>query len=65
MVSVPWESVEATDRYTVTFKLQEPRLRALNLILDWYQTLILPPRWSTNMAALPTGGRESAPVPTR
>ena len=43
LTSVPWESVEATDRYTVVFKLQEPRLRALNLILDWYQMLMQAP----------------------
>ena len=43
LTSVPWESVEATDRYTVVFKLKEPRLRALNLILDWYQMLMQAP----------------------
>ena len=43
LTSVPWESVEATGDHTVVFKLQEPRLRALNLILDWYQMLMQPP----------------------
>ena len=43
LVSVPWESVEATGDHTVVFKLQEPKLRALNLILDWYQMLMQPP----------------------
>ena len=43
LTSVPWESVEATDDHTVVFKLKEPRLRALNLILDWYQMLMQPP----------------------
>ena len=40
---MPWESVEATGDHTVVFKLQEPKLRALNLILDWYQMLMQPP----------------------
>ena len=43
LTSVPWESVEATGDHTVVFKLKEPRLRALNLILDWYQMLMQPP----------------------
>ena len=38
-----WESIEATDEYTVVFKLKEPNTRALMLILDWWHSLILPP----------------------
>ena len=40
---LPWESIEATDEYTVVMKLQEPRLRALNLILDGNSMFIQPP----------------------
>ncbi len=38
-----WESITATDKYTVVFKLKEPNTRALMLILDWWHSLILPP----------------------
>ena len=64
-MSVPWESVEATDRYTVIFKLQEPRLRALNLILDWYQMLILPPEVVDEHGGITDWRQGVAPVPTR
>ena len=40
---LPWESIEATDKYTVVMKLKEPRLRALNLILDGNSMFIQPP----------------------
>ena len=42
-MALPWESVEATDKYTVVMKLKEPRLRALNLILDGWNAVIQPP----------------------
>ena len=37
-----WESIEATDKYTVVMKLKEPNIRALNLIVEW-QISIQPP----------------------
>ena len=40
---LPWESIEATDKYTVAFKLTEPNTRALMLVLDWWHAFILPP----------------------
>ena len=43
IIDLPWESIEATDKYTVVFKLKEPRLGALRGILnDWF-SWILPP----------------------
>ena len=39
----PWESIEATDRYTVEFKLTEPRLELQNQVLTEVGTWILPP----------------------
>ncbi len=38
LTSIPWESVTATDKWTVVFKLKEPRLRALNHVLESHQT---------------------------
>ena len=38
-----WESITATDRYTVVFKLKQPYLRAVNVITDWYSIAINPP----------------------
>ena len=43
LIAFPFESVEATDKYTVVMKLKEPRLRALNLILDDWNAVIQPP----------------------
>ena len=43
LVALPWESVEATDKWTVVMKLKEPRLRALVSILDWNNMAIQPP----------------------
>ena len=43
MGELPWESIEATDDYTVAFKLTEPNTRALMLVLDWWHAFILPP----------------------
>ena len=39
----PWESIEATDRYTVEFKLTEPRLDLPNHVLTEVGVWILPP----------------------
>ena len=39
----PWESIEATDRYTVEFKLTEPRLDLQNQVLTEVGVWILPP----------------------
>ncbi len=41
--TVPFESITATDEYTVVFKLKEPYLRAPILIMDWYTVTIQPP----------------------
>ena len=38
LTSIPWESVTATDKWTVVFKLKEPRLRALHHVLESHQT---------------------------
>jgi len=38
-----WESITATDKYTVVFKLKQPYLRAVNVITDWYSMVIYPP----------------------
>ena len=42
LVSLPWESVEATDERTLVMKLTEPRLIALGVILDWYSMAVHP-----------------------
>ena len=39
----PWESIEATDRYTVVFKLTEPRLDFVDTVLADDGAWILPP----------------------
>ena len=39
----PWESIEALDRYTVEFKLTEPRFGIAQAILGQTNTWILPP----------------------
>ena len=43
LVALPFESITATDKYTVVMKLKEPNLAALNYILDWYSMVIQPP----------------------
>ena len=43
LVALPWESVTATDKYTVVMKLKELRLVALNYILDYAGMVIQPP----------------------
>ena len=43
LTDLPFESVEATDKWTVVMKLKEPRLDALNLILDKHGMVIQPP----------------------
>ncbi len=40
---LPWESIMATDKYTVVFKLKEPSLNAPIIIMDWYNLFIYPP----------------------
>ena len=40
--NLPWESIEATDKWTVVFKLKEPSLDALFLTLTESQDWILP-----------------------
>ena len=40
--ALPWESIEATDRYTVVFKLTEPRLNMARAILADNGAWILP-----------------------
>ena len=39
----PWQSIEATDRYTVVFKLTEPRMDLADNVLLEIGTWILPP----------------------
>ena len=39
----PWESIEALDRYTVEFKLTEPRAGLARAILGQHNSWILPP----------------------
>ena len=39
----PWQSIEATDRYTVVFKLTEPRMDLADSVLGEVGTWILPP----------------------
>ena len=41
--NLPWESIEATDKYTVVMKLKEPSLDALQPIINEAQNWILPP----------------------
>ena len=40
---LPFESITATDKWTVVFKLKEPKLGVLKLILSDYWVFILPP----------------------
>ena len=42
-ISIPFESVTATDKRTVVMKLKEPSLTALELILNDRAVAILPP----------------------
>ena len=42
-IKLPWESIEATDKYTVVVKLTEPSLVALRLMLVEGMQFILPP----------------------
>ena len=42
-ISIPFESVTATDKWTVVMKLKEPNLTALELILNDRAVAILPP----------------------
>ncbi len=42
-VNMPWESIEATDKYTVVFKLTEPSVYALEVIINEALHWILPP----------------------
>ena len=43
LITLPWESIEATDKYTVVMKLKEPSLSALGAIIDEHYNWILPP----------------------
>ena len=43
IVSIPWESVTATDKYTMVVKLTKPYLPALKLMLVDYFLYIMPP----------------------
>ena len=42
LIALPWESVEATDKWTVVMKLKEPILAGLGTILDWSSMAIHP-----------------------
>ncbi len=41
--SPQWESITATDKYTVVFRLKQPYLRTVNVVTDWYSMVIYPP----------------------
>ena len=43
LINLPWESIEATDKYTVVFKLKEPSLVALRTFISEGVNWILPP----------------------
>ncbi len=43
VIQLPWESIEAADKYTVVMKLTQPSLIALRLILIEGMQFILPP----------------------
>ena len=43
LFNLPWESIEATDTYTVVFKLKEPAVGAMREIFDDMPMYILPP----------------------
>ena len=43
LINLPWQSIEASDKYTVVFKLTEPYLNALTAIHADQQGWILPP----------------------
>ena len=42
LVALPWESIEATDKWTVVMKLKEPRVTALGNMLDWHSMAMQP-----------------------
>ena len=42
-IDLPWQSIEATDKYTVVIKLTEPSLNALRIIIGEGMQWILPP----------------------
>ncbi len=41
--NLPWESVEAADKWTIVAKLTEPRFYGPRFTLDWYSMFIYPP----------------------
>ena len=43
MTDLPWESITATDKWTVVFKLKEPVFGVLTSIIDHHMVYILPP----------------------
>ena len=43
LFNLPWESIEAPDKYTVVFKLKEPTVGAIRDIFDDMPMYILPP----------------------
>ena len=43
LINLPWESIEATDKYTVVMKLTEPSVGALRTIINESLHWILPP----------------------
>ena len=49
----PWEFIEATDRYTVEFKLTEPRLDLPSHVLTEVGVWILPPETNPDIQAFP------------
>ena len=61
--SLSFESITATDKSTVVFKLKDPHLGALGAILDDWIAYIYPPRSSSNTATRRIGRTWSAPDP--
>ena len=68
--AMSWESVTATDRYTVEVKLVDPPLDALSVLIDDNIGFVnapatrRPARRSSSTATSPTGGTWSVPVPS-
>ena len=61
--NLPWESIEATDEYTVVMKMTEPSLDALRAILQDVSMFILPREVIDEYGDYEIGGTWSAPGP--
>ena len=54
---VQFESITATDKYTVDFKLKQPYLRAVNVIMDWQAVLMYAPEVIKEDSLVKSDGR--------